>query len=55
METEIVSMAASMLNGDENVVGFHTSGGTESTLMAIKSYRDRARKLFPNIKEPNMV
>lgn len=48
-------MAAAMLNGDENTTGFLTSGGTESVLMAVKTYRDRARKLFPHIKEPNIV
>ncbi|XP_064597644.1 uncharacterized protein LOC135464085 [Liolophura sinensis] len=54
-ETEVVSMAAAMLNGNENATGFLTSGGTESVLMAVKTYRDRARKLFPHIKEPNIV
>ncbi|XP_077990716.1 sphingosine-1-phosphate lyase-like [Glandiceps talaboti] len=54
-ETEIISMTASMLNGDEDVVGSLTSGGTESILMAIKTYRDRARKLYPHIKHPEMV
>lgn len=54
-ENEVVSMTASMLNGDENVVGCLTSGGTESVLMAIKTYRDRARHLYPNITHPEMV
>ena len=48
-------MSAAMMHGDEDVVGSLTSGGTESILMAMKAYRDRARKLFPHIKEPNMV
>jgi len=55
MEIEIVSMTAAMLNGDEEVVGFLTSGGTESNLMAVKTFRDRARKLAPHIKEPEIV
>ena len=48
-------MASSMLHGDSDVVGSMTSGGTESILMAMKAYRDRAAKLFPHIKRPNMV
>lgn len=55
METEIVSMTANMLNGDEETAGFLTSGGTESVLMAVKTYRDRAQKLFPTIKNPEIV
>lgn len=31
------------------------AGGTESILMAIKTYRDRARTLCPHITRPNMV
>ncbi|XP_013415262.1 sphingosine-1-phosphate lyase [Lingula anatina] len=54
-ETEVISMSANMLHGDGHVVGSLTSGGTESILMAVKTYRDRARKLFPHIKVPNMV
>ncbi len=54
-ENETISMAAWMMNGDENVSGSLTSGGTESILMAMKTYRDRANKLFPFITKPNMV
>ena len=54
-ETEVVAMTANMLHGDSKVVGSLTSGGTESILMAVKTYRDRARALFPNIKKPEMV
>ena len=55
METEIVSMTAAMLNGSSETVGFLTSGGTESNLMAVKTFRDRARKLLPDIMSPNIV
>lgn len=55
METEIVKMTGAMLNGDSDVVGFLTSGGTESNLMAVKAYRDRAKKLYPQITEPEIV
>ena len=44
-----------MMHGDADVVGSLTSGGTESILMAMKVYRDRARKLFPHITKPEMV
>lgn len=54
-ENEIVSMAAWMLQGDGAVTGSLTSGGTESILMAVKTYRDRARKLRPHVTRPNMI
>lgn len=54
-ETEIISMTAWMLNGDDKSCGALTSGGTESILMAVKAYRDRAKKLRPNITKPNMI
>jgi len=37
-ETEVVSMTASMLNGDASVVGALTSGGTESILMTVGAH-----------------
>lgn len=55
METEVISMTSSMLNGDNETTGFLTSGGTESVLMAVKTYRDRARKLYPHILCPEIV
>ena len=54
-ETEIVAMVADMLHGDRQCVGSVTSGGTESILTAVKTYRDRAKKLFPSIKKPEIV
>eukprot|EP00604_Paraphysomonas_vestita_P000427 CAMPEP_0174825852 /NCGR_PEP_ID=MMETSP1107-20130205/43180_1 /TAXON_ID=36770 /ORGANISM="Paraphysomonas vestita, Strain GFlagA" /LENGTH=387 /DNA_ID=CAMNT_0016057889 /DNA_START=356 /DNA_END=1519 /DNA_ORIENTATION=+ len=54
-ETEVVSMTSWMLHGDGNVAGSLTSGGTESILLAVKTYRDRARALRPNIARPNMI
>ena len=61
-EAEIVAMTAGMLNAAEaahlhpgtEVCGSVTSGGTESILMAMKSYRDRARK-ERGVKHPNIV
>lgn len=60
-ESEIVSMTAHLLGasalpaGDgEEVCGVVTSGGTESILLAMKAYRDRARDQR-NIVRPNIV
>lgn len=49
-EAEVVRMAAEMMRGDTNVCGAITSGGTESILMAVKAYRDRA-----GVQNPEMV
>jgi sphinganine-1-phosphate aldolase len=54
-EAEVVSMTADMLGGDDKVAGTMTGGGTESILMAVKTYRDRAREKKPDIKVPEMV
>ncbi len=42
-EHEVVQMAAGLLNGDGNVVGTMTSGGTESCLLPVLCYRELAR------------
>ncbi|MBK8257285.1 MAG: aspartate aminotransferase family protein [Polyangiaceae bacterium] len=44
MEAEVVQMAARLLNGPDGTVGAMTSGGTESILLAVYTYRERARK-----------
>lgn len=54
-ETEVVSMTASLLGGDQNVVGTMTSGGTESLLMVVKTARDWAAHERPHIRQPEMV
>jgi sphinganine-1-phosphate aldolase len=54
-ETEIISMCLWMVNGSSDAAGSLTSGGTESILMGVKSYRDLARDKKPYIKQPNMV
>jgi glutamate/tyrosine decarboxylase-like PLP-dependent enzyme len=61
-EAEIVSMTAEMLGAQEArmhdaerpVVGTVTSGGTESILLAMKTYRDWARERR-GITQPNVV
>ena len=54
-ESDVVRMTANLLHGDEHVVGTMTSGGTESILLAVKTYRDRARAVMPQIKRPEIV
>jgi glutamate/tyrosine decarboxylase-like PLP-dependent enzyme len=54
-EAEIVAMTADMLNGTgQDVVGTLSSGGTESILLAMKTYRDWARET-KGITHPEMV
>ncbi len=56
LEREVVRMSGTMLYGGPDVVGTMTSGGTESILMAVKAYRDRARqKRGRRLRRPNMV
>mmetsp|Transcript_8829 Transcript_8829/g.13407 ORF Transcript_8829/g.13407 Transcript_8829/m.13407 type:complete len:564 (-) Transcript_8829:85-1776(-) len=56
-ESEIVAMTIHMLGGDirKGHVGTVTSGGTESIIMALKAYRDRARAKQPHIKQAEVV
>ena len=55
-EHEVVRMSADLLGGDDNTVGVMTSGGTESRLLPVMTYRDRAagRGLFRS-KKPEMI
>jgi glutamate/tyrosine decarboxylase-like PLP-dependent enzyme len=57
-EAEIVAMTATMLGGGEagvpTVCGTMSSGGTESIMLAMRTYRDRA-KAERGITEPEMV
>jgi len=54
-ESDVIRMTADMLNGGEECVGCMTSGGTESCLLAVKTYRDRARALKPWIIRPEII
>ena len=54
-ESEVVSMTIDLLGGNRRACGSMTSGGTESVLLAVKTYRDWARDKFPEIKEPEMI
>ena len=60
-ESEIVSMTANMLGAGhtasepaEAVCGVVSSGGTESILLAMKTYRDRAREI-KGIEAPEII
>lgn len=53
-EVEAVQMTLNMLNAPRQAVGNLTSGGTESLLLTVKTYRDRARALY-GITEPEMI
>ena len=55
MESEVVSMCADLFNGDNNVRGNITSGGTESILLAVKTARDWAKEHQPQIKHPEVI
>lgn len=53
LETEIVAATARLLNGTPEVCGVVTSGGTESCLLAVKTYRDLARER--RVRRPEMI
>jgi len=55
MEHDVVRMTIDMLHGDDEVVGTMTSGGTESLLLTVLTYRQRARKKKPWITRPEIV
>lgn len=52
-ETEIIAAVAGLFHGGPDTCGVVTSGGTESCLLAVKTYRDLARKR--GITQPEMV
>jgi glutamate/tyrosine decarboxylase-like PLP-dependent enzyme len=56
-ESEIVAMTAAMLGADktgDDICGVVSSGGSESILLAMKTYRDRAKQ-EKNITAPEMI
>lgn len=54
LESEIIATVAGLLHGPETTCGVVTSGGTESCLLAVKTYRDMARAQR-GVKRPEMV
>lgn len=55
MESDTVSAVGKLLNGSPDTVGAVTSGGTESILLAMSTYRERARRKRPWIRKPEVV
>ncbi|MGB9666413.1 MAG: pyridoxal phosphate-dependent decarboxylase family protein [Candidatus Cryosericum sp.] len=53
LEREVLQATSELLHGDNQVCGVMTSGGTESCLLAVKTYRDRGRAR--GIRKPEMV
>ncbi len=56
-EHEVVRMAAEIFNGANHAVGTMSSGGTESVLLAVKTYRDMAKSKRFSIRKfkPEMI
>ncbi|KAL3313761.1 Sphingosine-1-phosphate lyase 1 [Cichlidogyrus casuarinus] len=53
MEAETVRMVLNMYHGDKNSCGTMTSGGTESIIMACRSFKERAKQA--GIARPNII
>ncbi|XP_067209894.1 sphingosine-1-phosphate lyase-like isoform X2 [Linepithema humile] len=54
MEAEVVRIACHLFHGEDTTCGTMTTGGTESILLACKTFRDYAREI-KGIKKPEMV
>lgn len=55
MELDIIGMAAGLLNGEESTAGTMTSGGTESILLSLYTYREWARSSQQGKKRDELV
>ena len=55
IENDIVAMVGSLLNGDTNIAGNFTTGGTESILLAVKSARDMFLSRNRNNETPEII
>lgn len=55
LEKEVIQMAIDLLNGNDEVVGTFTSGGTESIMLSVKAARDYCRAHHPQIEKPELV
>jgi sphinganine-1-phosphate aldolase len=55
MERDVVRMTANLFRGDSDAVGSMTSGGTESLLLAVLTYRNHARRKYPWIRKPEII
>lgn len=56
LENEVVSMIGSLLDGDDNVAGNFTTGGTESILIAVRAARDLfLEQKGKEIRDPEII
>ena len=55
LERELAAFGARHLQGNQEVVGNFTSGGTESIILAVKAARDCYRETHPQIHSPEMI
>ncbi len=55
LENDLVSMCIEHLNGDQQVSGNFTAGGTESNMLALKTARDNMRVKKPQIVNPEVI
>lgn len=55
MENGVIGFAREILNGDEEVVGNFTYGGTESIMLAVKAAREKFRKEHGKSSVPEIV
>lgn len=55
LEKRVIGMAIDLVNGGPEARGSFTSGGTESIMLSLKTARDRARDLYPEITRPQIV
>ena len=53
LEKEVLNFTAELFHVDDNACGVMTSGGTESCLLAVKTYRDLGKT--KGIKKPEMI
>lgn len=55
MEREVLQMITALLHGDDQTTGTLTSGGTESILLAVYTYREWARQRGPNQRRDEII
>ncbi|MEM1396296.1 MAG: aspartate aminotransferase family protein [Pseudomonadota bacterium] len=55
LERDVIAMALDLQGAPEGAKGSFTSGGTESILLSVKTARDSARSISPNITHPELV
>jgi sphinganine-1-phosphate aldolase len=55
LRRDLLAYATELLNGDKEVAGFVTTGGTESIIISMKCARDWAREALPHIDAPEII